>query len=58
MAGGRYDGGHVLVLHTEDNTFIYAVPPEVIPLLQGMLPGDQYRELIERTPRLCSLAGR
>ena len=51
MAGGRYDGGHVLVLHTEDNTFIYAVPPEVIMLLEGMLPDDQYRALLSRPPR-------
>ena len=58
IAGGRYDGGHVIVLHTEDNTFMYAVPPEVIVLLEVLLPNDQYRQLLERTPRLSALAGR
>ncbi len=58
IAGGRYDGGHVIMLHTEDNTFMYAVPPEVILLLEGMLPGDQYRALLLRTPLLATLAGR
>ncbi len=58
ITGGRYDGGHVLMLHTEDNTFMYAVPPEVIVLLEGLLTDDQYRQLLERTPRLSALAGR
>ena len=58
IAGGRHDGGHVLMLHTEDNTFMYAVPPDVILLLEGILPNDQYRELLSRTPRLSALAGR
>ncbi len=58
IAGGRYDGGHVMMLHTEDNTFMYAVPPEVIVLLEGILPDHQYRTLLERTPRLSALAGR
>ena len=48
----------MIVLHTEDNTFMYAVPPEVILLLEGTLPDDQYRQLLEHTPRLSSLAGR
>ena len=55
IAGGRYDGGHVLMLHTEDNTFMYAVPPEVIVLLEGILPDDQYRTLVERTRSLAGL---
>ena len=54
---GRYAGGHVLMLHAEGTTQLWAVPPQVIVLLQGMLPGDQYRKLIERTPSLSSLAG-
>ncbi len=52
IAGGRYDGGHVIMLHTQDNTYMYAVPPEVLLLLKGRLPDDQYRKLIERTPGL------
>ena len=55
---GRYSGGHVLMLHADDNTYLFAVPPEVILLLRGMLPEDQYYRLIERTPRLSTLAGR
>jgi hypothetical protein len=35
IAGRCYHGGHVLMLHTEDNTFMYAVPPEVIVPLEG-----------------------
>ena len=56
IAGGRYDGGHVIMLHTEDNTFMYAVPPEVILLLEGMLPDDQYHRLLEHTPGLAGIA--
>jgi len=58
IAGGRYDGGHVIMLHTEDNTFMYAIPPEVILLLEGMLPDDQYRKLLSRAPKLSSLAAK
>ena len=58
ITGGRYDGGHVIALHTEDNTIMYVVPPEVIVLLKGMLTDDQYRGLLSRTPRLATLAGR
>ncbi len=58
IAGGRYDGGHVIVLHTKDSTFMYAVPPEVIVLMQGILPEDQYRGLVSRTPGLAGIAAR
>ena len=58
IAGGRYDGGHVLMQHTEDNTFTYAVPPEVIVLLEGILPDEEYRTLLERTPKLDRLPSR
>ena len=52
---GRYVGGHVLMLHAEGTTQLWAVPPEVIVLLEGMLPGDQYRKLLERTSSLAGL---
>ena len=55
---GRHAGGHVLMLHADDNTYLFAVPPEVILLLRGMLPDDQYRTLLSRTPRLSAMAGR
>ena len=55
---GRYVGGHVLMLHAEGTTLPWAVPPEVIVLLGGILPEDQYRMLLSRTPRLAALAGR
>ncbi len=55
---GRYAGGHVLMLHADDNTYLFAIPPEVILLLRGMLPDDQYHRLIERTRWLSTLAGR
>ena len=60
IAGGPYDGGHVVMVHNEeeDNTFLFAVPPVAIPLLQGLLSDDQYRMLLSRTPRLSALAGR
>ncbi len=56
IADGEYDGGHVIMVHNEeeDNTFLFAVPPEVLLLLQGMLPDDQYRKLMELTPSLRS----
>ncbi len=55
IAGGRYDGGHVLGLHMDDDTFLFAVPPEAIPLLQGLLPEAQYSKLLERTPGLAHM---
>ncbi len=60
IAGGRYDGGHVVMVHDteEDNTYMFAIPPEAIPLLGGLLPDDQYRTLLARTPKLSVLAGR
>ncbi len=53
---GRYAGGHVLMLHAGGTTQLWAVPPEVIVLLGGLLPDDQYRKLLEHTPKLASHA--
>ncbi len=60
IAGGRYDGGHVVLVHDseEQNTYMFAVPAEAIPLLQGLLPDDQYFQLMERTPGLAGIAAR
>ncbi len=55
---GRYAGGHVLMLHAEGTTQLWAVPPAVIVFLDGMMPDDEYRLLIERTPKLASLASK
>jgi hypothetical protein len=48
IMGGRYDGGHVVMVHDndEENTYMFALPPEAIPLLLGLLPEDQYRRLV------------
>jgi hypothetical protein len=48
---GRHTGGHVIMVHNEeeDNTFLFAIPPEVIVLLKGMLPDDRYYRLLGRT---------
>ncbi len=56
IAGGRYDGGHVVGLHMHDDTFLFAIPPEAIPLLQGLLPDNQYQTLVARTPKLGYIA--
>ncbi len=60
IAGGPYDGGHVIMAHNEeeDNTFLFALPPVAIPLLRRLLAEDQYKALLSRTPRLSTLAGR
>ncbi len=55
---GCYAGGHVLMLHADYSTYLFAVPPEVILLLKGMLPDEQYRKLTERTPSLVDVAAR
>ncbi len=52
---GRYAGGHVIMLHADNNTYLFAVPPEAILLLSGMLPDEQYRELLGRMPSLASI---
>ncbi len=52
---GRYAGGHVVMLHAEGTTQLWAVQPEVLVLLKGMLPDEQYRKLLERTPKLAGL---
>jgi hypothetical protein len=44
--------------HADSSTYLFAVPPEVIPLLPGLLPDDQYLRLIEGTLRLSAPAGR
>ncbi len=46
------------MVHNEEehNTFLFAIPPEAILLLQGLLPDNQYRTLLSRTPRLSALA--
>ncbi len=46
------------MLHAEGTTQLWAVPPEVIPFLKGMLPGDQYDRRLDRTPGLSDLAVR
>ena len=55
ISGGRYDGGHVVMVHDaeEENTYMFAVPPEAIPLLLGLLPADQYHKLVACTPALA-----
>ncbi len=55
---GRYAGGHVLMLHAGGTTQLWAVPPEVILLLKGIVPNDQYSHLIQRTPSLAGIAAR
>lgn len=55
---GRYAGGHVIMHHADGNTYLFAVPPEVILLLEGMLPDDQYHKLMERIPSLADIATR
>ncbi len=37
------------------HVYVRAVPPEAIPLLEGLLPDDQYRRLLARTPGLAGL---
>lgn len=56
IATGRYAGGHVIALYADDDEYLFAVPPEVILLLSGMLPDDQYGKLLARTPSLAGLA--
>ncbi len=46
------------MLHADDSTYLFAVPPEIILLLKGMLPDDQYRKLTEQTPSLADVAAR
>ncbi len=41
--------------HADDGTYLFAVPPEVIVLLRGLLPEDRYRALLARTPKLAGL---
>ncbi len=49
---------YVLMLHADGNTYHFTVPPEAILLIEGILPDDEYRKLIERTPRISTLAAR
>jgi hypothetical protein len=58
IAEGPYDGGHVVMVHNEeeDNSFLFAIPPEAILLLRGLLPDDQFRTLVAHTPKLAGLA--
>ncbi len=55
---GRYAGGHVLMLHAEGTTQLWAAPPEVMLFLRGMLPDNQYYRLLDQTPSLADVAAR
>ncbi|MDQ3855843.1 MAG: hypothetical protein M3281_05535 [Chloroflexota bacterium] len=55
---GRYVGGHVIVLHSDDNTYLFAVPPEVVLPLKGMLSDQQCHKLVERTAGLTHATSR
>ncbi len=58
IAEGPYDGGHVIGLHMDEDTFLFAIPPEALLLLAGLLPEDQYQTLLARTPKLSALPSR
>lgn len=55
IAGGPYDGGHVLAAEGGGRLY-FAVPAAVIPALEGHLPADDYAELVRRTPALWGQA--
>lgn len=52
IAGGAYDGGHVIPALAAGGRLYFAVPAAAIPALRDVLPADQYAELVRRTPRL------
>ncbi len=47
-----------MVHNEEDNTVLFAIQPEVIVLEKGLLPDPKYRRIVERTPKLASLASK
>lgn len=51
IAGGPYDGGHVLAAEGGGRLY-FAVPPAAIPALVGHLPDEAFAELLRRTPAL------
>lgn len=51
IAGGPYDGGHVLLAQNGGRLY-FAVPAAAIPALEGHLPAADYAELVRRTPAL------
>lgn len=52
IAGGAYDGGHVLVAAGSGRLY-FAVPAAAIPALKEALPAGEYADLVRRTPRLA-----
>ena len=51
IAGGPCDGGHVVRVDSADDTNLFALPPDAIPALAGLLPPDDFRELVRQSGR-------
>lgn len=52
-ADSPWTGGHVLAVEDPENgRHFFAIPAAAIPLLEGLLPRRDYRELVQQTPLL------
>jgi hypothetical protein len=48
----RYYGGVVIGVNSDHGNYLLAIPPEVVPLLMGLLPDQDFRQLVRETPSL------
>ena len=48
VVGGPADGGRVVAVDAENGRHYFALPPEALPALRGLIPTDAYARLIDR----------
>lgn len=49
IAGGPCDQGHVIAIDAEYDTNLFALPPEALPALNGLLSPADYSELLRQS---------
>lgn len=49
IAGGPCDQGHVIAVDSDDDTNLFALPPEAIPALSGLLSMSDHAILLRQS---------
>jgi len=49
IAGGPCDRGHVIAIDSDDDINLFALPPEAIPAIAGLLSPDDHAALLRQS---------
>lgn len=49
IAGGPRDQGHVVAIDSDDGTNLFALPPEAIPAIAGLLTPADHADLLRQS---------